>query len=215
MKQFGILLFALLGVALLTMGVRCQKDFPLPTPKYEYVAQLTLTPYKKIYAINDTIWMVFKTADKTLFDQLSGKRVSTDTTFLRSSFYLQKRYPIGNTTEFFSDVVVDSVSDSSFKTLYTIYNILKFQTGCGKNHYFFRVGFVPKKPGIYSINPGGDIVRCPDKLSMAMSTFKFTFDLVDCNKDVWLSIPPASRGGETGLTDVRIDKKELFVFKVE
>lgn len=102
-----------------------------------------------------------------------------------------------------------------FTTLYTWYNVLNFTTDCNSNKYFFKVGFIPKETGIYSIEPKIIAADCANKIIRNYSTSKFIFDLADCNKDVWLSIPPASRGGELGSTDVSVDKKELFVFKVE
>ena len=215
MKEFYIFIFVFLGVALLTMSFQCNKDHPAPRPTYEYAEKLTLTPYGKSYAVNDTIWVQFQTADKTLFDKLSSNRISTDTTFLRVQFNFHRRYPIGNTVELFSDVRVENALDVSYASLYTYYNVLDFKTDCGNNRYFFRIGFVPKKIGVYSIEPNGNVSPCPNKVSFPYTAFKFTFDLADCNKDVWLSIPPQSRSGELGHTDVSIDKKEMFVFKVE
>ncbi|HXI01284.1 MAG TPA: hypothetical protein VNI52_13535 [Sphingobacteriaceae bacterium] len=196
------------------MSFQCNKDYTLPNPAYEYTEKLSLTPYRKTYAVNDTIWVQFQTINKTLFDKLSGNRISTDTTFLRVKFNFHRRYP-NNAGELFSDIKVDNGLDVSFRPLDSRYNVLNFKTDCRNDPYFFRVGFVPKKTGVYSIEPHGDVSPCPNKLTSPYSTFKFTFDLADCNKDVWLSIPPQSRGGELGSTDLRIDKKEMFVFKVE
>lgn len=74
---------------------------------------------------------------------------------------------------------------------------------------------MPKKTGVYSIASNGYLADCPSKLKSQPSTFKLTFDLADCNKDVYLSIPAPARGGELGFVDVSIDKKKIFVFKVE
>jgi hypothetical protein len=215
MKQSHISILTFLGLALLTMGFQCEKDYPALTPAHEYAEKLTLTPYKKSYLVGDTIWVQFQTADKTLFDKLRGNRISTDTTFLRVNFNFHRRYPIGNTVELFSETKVENALEVSFTPLYTYYNVLNFKTGCGNSRYFFRAGFVPKKTGVYSIEPHGDVSPCPTKLNVPYTTFRFTFDVADCNKDVWLSIPPQSRSGELGYTDASIDKKEIFVFKVE
>jgi hypothetical protein len=215
MKHSCIIIVTFLGFALLTMGFQCHKDYPAPTPTFEYAEKLTLAPYKKTYALGDTIWVQFQTANKTLFDKLTGNRIATDTTFLRINFNFHRRYPIGNAVELFSDTKVDNALDVNFTPLYTYYNVLNFKTDCGNSPYFFRVGFVPKKTGVYSIEPHGNLSPCPNKMGFSYSTFRFTFDLADCNKDVWLSIPSQSRGGELGYTDVSIDKKEMFLFKVD
>jgi len=215
MKQSCILLLTVLGFALLTMGFHCYRDYPPIKPTYEFIEKLSLTPYKKTYAVGDTIWVQFQTTDKSLFDKLSGNRIPTDTTYFQVNFNFQKRYPIPYTVELFSDTKVDSALDVSFTPLSNLYNTLNFKTACSSNRYFFRVGFIPKKTGVFSIEPHGIFISCPNKLNLPYSTFKFTFDLADCNKDVWLSIPAQSRGGELGFTDVRIDQKEIFVLKVE
>jgi hypothetical protein len=216
MKQSYTSILTFFGLSILTMGFQCGKeDYTVPAPTYEYAEKLSLTPYRKTYAVGDTIWVQFQTTDKTLYDKLSGNRISTDTTFLAVKFNFYRRYPIGSTVELFSDTKVDNALDVSFTPLYTYYNVLNFKTDCASNRYFFKVGFVPKKTGVYSIEPHGYVSPCPNKMSLPYSTFNFTFDLADCNKDVWLSIPPQSRGGELGHTDVSIDKKEMFVLKVE
>lgn len=108
MKQSYTFTLTFLVVALLTMGFQCGKDYPIPTPTYEYAEKLTLSPYRKTYAVGDTIWVQFQTANKTLFDKLSGNRIATDTTFLRVNFNFHRRYPIGNAVELFSETKVDN-----------------------------------------------------------------------------------------------------------
>lgn len=215
MKRQHILIFFLIIGSNIIMGTQCRKDYVTPKPTYKFVEKLTLTPYKKVYSINDTIWVQFQTTDKSLYDQLSNRRISTDTTFLGGGFYYHRRYPIGNVQEFFCDVDIDNSLNPKFTTLYTSYNVLDFATNCNSNNYFFKVGFIPKMTGVYSIEPHLQAVPCANKVNRNYTTTNFIFDLADCNKDVWLSIPPASRGGELGSTDVSIDKKEMFVFKVE
>ncbi len=215
MKQRHFLIFLLIVVVNMVMSTECNKEVIAINPSYEFLEKLTLTPYKKIYSINDTIWVQFQTADKSLYDKISNSRISTDTTFLQVGFYYHKLYNIGTAPEFFCDVNVDNSFNPEFTTLYAWYNLLNISTGCNSIQYFFKVGFIPKKTGIYSIEPNITLVNCANKIIQNYSTSRFIFDLADCNKDVWLSIPPASRGGELGFTDVSIDKKEIFVFQVE
>lgn len=215
MKRHHFILFFLIIGANFIMGTQCRKDFVIPEPTYKFLEKLTLTPYKKIYSINDTIWVQFKTTNKSLYDQLSYHLISTDTTFLRGGFYYYRRYPNDNVQEFFCDVDIDNSLNPEFTTLYTIYNVLNFATDCNSNRYFFKVGFIPKKTGVYSIEPNLTAVDCANKVNRDYTTTRFIFDLADCNKDIWLSIPAASRGGDNGFTEGRIDRKEIFVFKVE
>ena len=212
---------SLLGILFLftsvifSTGFQCHKDFRPSPPEYEFAEKLSLSPYKKTYALNDTIWVQFQTNGKNLFDKLSNSHILTDTTYLQTRFNYHFRYPAGTTPELFSEVIVDNPIDLTFTPLYSYYNILSFKTSCSSSNYLIKVAFILKKKGIFSIEPHISPERCPNKIKWYNATSNFVFDLLDCNKDVWLSIPAASRGGELGFTDVRIDKKEVFVFKVE
>jgi hypothetical protein len=218
MRSLNRWLFLLIITSfLLTMGFKCEKgkDFAEFRPKYEFSEKITLSPYRKKYTINDTIEVQFQTTDKRLFDKVTNRMISTDTTFLQVGFFYYSRYPRTDKGEFFCDIKVDNAIDMSFTILYDDYNVLNFKTDCSNNRYFFKIGFVPKKSGVYSIEPHISVADCPNKLGSQSSISNFVFDLADCNKDVWFSIPPGSRGGELGYTDARIDKKEIFVFRVE
>ncbi|MGY6562143.1 MAG: hypothetical protein ACXITV_08550 [Luteibaculaceae bacterium] len=205
----------ILLIVLLTAGFQCSKEDIELNPKYEFFEKLSLSPYKKIYSINDTITIQFQTNDKKLFDKLSNSLISTDTSQLHVGFYYHKRYIIENQPEFFCEIKVDNPIDLSFTTLYSWYNVLSFKTDCSAPNYFLKASFIPKKTGIFSLEPFISNQYCQNKIDRPYTTTKFIFDLADCNKDIWLSIPPASRGGELGFTDVQIDEKEIFVFKVE
>lgn len=214
-------IYSLLGVLLfstslmVSTGFQCYRDFKPSPPEYEFAEKLSLSPYKKTYALNDTIWVQFQTNNKGLFDKLSNSQILTDTTYLQSRFHYHVRYPRGITPEFFCEVIVDNPIDLTFTPQYSYYNILMFKTSCNSSNYLIKVAFILKKKGIFSIEPHISPEICPNKTKWYHSTSNFVFDLIDCNKDVWLSIPAASRGGELGFTDIRIDKKEIFVFKVE
>ncbi|HEY5327449.1 MAG TPA: hypothetical protein VIJ27_10655 [Mucilaginibacter sp.] len=101
--------FTLAGVALVTMGLQCRKEYPPEIiPVYQYAEKLTLSPFKKVYAIDDTIWVQFQTPDKTLYDKLSGRRLSTDTTFLNFFFDLTRQYPLEFNLENYAEVIVQN-----------------------------------------------------------------------------------------------------------
>ena len=211
---------SLIGLLLLLLstgflqGLQCYKDFPIAAPKYEFSEKLSLTPYKKTYSLNDTIWVQFQTSNKSLFDKLSNSRILTDTTNLNVRFNYHFRYPRGTTFQYYSEPIVDNPMNLTFTSPYTYYNMLSFRTSCTSSNYLIKVAFVLKAKGIFSIEPHILPESCPNKLEHYYSTSNFIFDLTDCNKDVWLSIPPNSRSGELGFTDVRIDNKEIFVFEV-
>ena len=71
----------------------CGRDFEKPKPAFVFAEKLTLTPYQKKYAVNDTIWIALKTNNKLLFDTLTKTSISTDTSFLKAVLYYDKWYP--------------------------------------------------------------------------------------------------------------------------
>lgn len=143
--------------------------------------------------------------------------IGMDTTFLQVYWYMNRRFPFYPAAGFFDSVITVNTPGMTYTVYKDNYNFnnLNFQTNCSEHSYFFKIGYIPQQAGIYSIEPHGILLGCPDKIYFPHSTFQFLFDLADCNKDVRLSIPSSARGGETGFTDVAIDHKEIFVFKVE
>jgi hypothetical protein len=218
MKLSSVYSVILISFSLMTMGWQCEKYIGDEVKiDHQFSEKLTLTPYKKVYSINDTIWLEFQTANKSLFDKVTNSNVDTDTSFINMIFYYHRRYPVNGIEEFFSAAQVENGIDVSFKTLYAWYNVLEFKTGCSDNRYFFKVSFVPKKTGIYSIEKGIGFSYCANKVIRPHAGFtEFPFDLADCNKDIYLSIPPASRGTSVpGQLEREIDNKRIFFFKVE
>ncbi|MEO8820621.1 MAG: hypothetical protein ABI267_03655, partial [Ginsengibacter sp.] len=184
-------------------------------PVYQYAENLTLAPFKKVYAIGDTIWVQFQTADKTLYDKLSGGHISTDTTFLKVNFDLTRQYPLEFNLENYAEVKVENGLDVNFEPVIAPRDGLTFNTDCGNNPYFFKAGFVLKKTGIFTLQPGAVVTPCPGKKSVLPSSFIFTFDLPDCNYDVWQPIATQSNNGLDSYIDVGIKRKQVYAFKVE
>lgn len=215
MKQNKYLCLAFLLASQILSCQKCEKEYTAIPPKYDFVEKLTLTPYKKIYSINDTIWIQFQAVNKTLYDKLSNSLISMDTSSVSVRFLYHKRYIIGNQPEYFCEINADNRLNPAFNTLYTFYNELNIKTSCN-DQFSFKVGFIPKKTGIYSLEPRLIVDYCPTKIVRDFLTSKFVFDLADCNKDIWFSIPEQSRRStDPDYEPSLIDKKEIFVFKVE
>jgi hypothetical protein len=217
MRKTYLLPFGLVGLALITMAVRCQKEISSPQiiPVYQYVEKLTLAPFKKVYAINDTIRVQFQTTNKTLYDKLSDRRIATDTTFLNVNFNLVRQYPVGFNLENYATVTVENGLDVDFAPVIAPRNALTFKTGCVDSLYFFKAAFVLKKTGVFTLEPTALVSPCPDKKVNIPSTFVFTFDLADCNKDVWSAIERQSLSGIGSYVSPLIERKQIFAFKVE
>lgn len=216
MRKSYLMVFTFAGVALITMGLQCGKEAPAQIiPVYQYAENITLTPFKKVYAINDTIWVQFQTTDKTLYDKLSGRHLSTDTTFLKVFFNLTRQYPVEFNTENYADVTVENGLNVTFGPVISPTDGLTFNTDCDNKPYFFKVGIVLKKTGVFTLEPGAVVTPCADKKSVLPSSFNFTFDLSDCNYDVWRPIASQSNNGLDSYIDVGIQRKQVYAFKVE
>jgi hypothetical protein len=221
MKFDKVYTFLIVTLSLSLMGFQCQKESLFPVPEHQFVDKVSLAPYKNSYRIGDTIWLHYQTASKILVDRISNQNIATDTTFLGLSFQYQKRYPVQfSPVDTFCYTITPQGVNQGLKVLqdFPTYNFLDYLTDCNQNFYYFKVGFIPRTTGIYSINgPSGGIVDCPNKVIRSpYSNISFRFDLASCNKDVYLSIPAASRGESVkGQTEREIDDKKIFVFKVE
>ena len=157
-----LLIFNLAGIALITMGLQCGKEFPPQIiPVYQYAENLTLTPFKKTYAVGDTIWVKYQTADKTLYDKLSSRRISTDTTFLKVNFELTRQYPLEFNIEKYADVTVENGLDVNFEPVTAPSDLLTFNTSCNNDPYFFKAGFILKKTGVFTLSPDAQVASCP------------------------------------------------------
>ncbi len=92
-------------------------------------------------------------------------------------------------------------------------------TGRNSNHNF-KIGIITKEKGIYSIDLGGGfnyVNACPNKIAnFPISTIQYRYTNADCNKDIYLEIPPNSRGeSPKGHAENQIDQKETYIVKVE
>lgn len=216
MKKSFMLLVALVSLAFSTLSFTCGRDYAEPKLAYLFAEKLTLMPYQKEYAINDTIWMQLQTADKTLFDQLISARIATDTSYMRPAFIYEKAYPVTPAPGVICGVWAPEVANLEIIQPHDNrpYTFMQFSTDCAAKTYFFRVGFVPKQAGIYFIQPLNSLANCPNKRTWERSEFNLTFDLADCNKDIFLTIPPQSRSEQPTSAEARIENKELFYFRV-
>ncbi|GHA75263.1 hypothetical protein [Pontibacter akesuensis] len=176
-------------------------------PDYTHIIRekVDLYPYKKAYAVGDTIWIDTNITDRFLYDEKISQRVEIDSVALplKLSFNkLYKRYQ-GETGPFFEAIYADPVQKHP--------EYLFFTYACNQPDYDFRVGIVLLKPGIYSLVLHDQNYFSNCITEGAYSRIYYTFNVADSNKDVFLSIPAISRGG---LNTDRMDSKEEFIVQV-
>lgn len=99
--------------------------------------------------------------------------------------------------------------------------MINFDNGCDTQPFYnIKLGLVLKYSGTYLLNlsdVGTKLQTCNNQTnSYPTSDLRFTYNLSDCNKDVFLSIPPSERPEyPTGFRQAQIDAKISFAFKVQ
>ena len=201
------------------MGTQCRKD--QIAYKYNFIEKVDLLPAQKSYKVGDTIWIQYTNPSKKLFDQASGQYVPLDTLEIGIQIAFNARYnapfnPSGGFCEFVSgNIINQSLYLGEYGTS------ARFGFGCdSNNNHDFKIGIITKEKGIYSIDLGGGfnyVNACPNKITnFPISTIQYRYTNADCNKDIYLEIPPNSRGeSPKGHTENQIDQKETYIVKVE
>jgi hypothetical protein len=203
------------------MGLQCDKEDVAYKYKYSFVEQVDLFPAKKSYAVGDTIWLQYTNPNSTLYDRLSNQKVEADTVSLDFGVAFNVRYGV----QFLpADGLCDYITPNgvNFGRLSGPGNGtgLIYSFGCNStNRHNFTIGIVPKQIGIYSLEltDNGYVTGCSNRISgFPFSSIGYRFTAVDGNKDIYLAIPPNSRGeSNKGYTERRIDNKEVFIVQVK
>lgn len=219
MKHNLYLPLALLFTALICMGTQCNKieiEY-----KYNFLEKVNLYPVQKSYHLGDTIWLQYTNPTKKLFDSRTNQYISAEDVNISFQIGYNSRYnaPV-NPTHGFCDFI-SSNGVNSGRYLGTYGNSISYVFGCNTNNsYDFTVGVVPTQKGIYSLDltgVNGTVTGCADNtLTFPLSTIEYSFNVNDCNKEIYLSIPPASRGESgPGYTEKNIDNKKSYILTVD
>ena len=213
MKNNPLIIIASVFILFLCMGTQCYKEYP--PPKYTFIEKLNLFPAKKVYHIGDTIWVQYNNVGKKLFDYKSGLQIPVDTISIPfmigfNAIYNYAASPVGGFCDFVSS---NGINVGRYLGDFGTSDFQNF--GCNTNNSFdFKVGVVLKKTGIYSLDlfyGSRYISTCSNSFSNYVDgTLEYYFNVPDCNKDIYLTIPRAS-----GYIINQIDSKKAFLIKVE
>jgi hypothetical protein len=214
MKKKLLIPISTLFIALITMGVRCQKD--KINYVYHFTEKIDIFPQQKSYHVGDTIWLQHSNPSNQLYDSRTNSYFSADT--LAIGFTGVLNFVYSNPYQ-----PVDSTCEVIYKGQQVGHTFFYQYFGCNGNSFNFKVGFVLIKTGIYEFNftDTREVSSCSGPYSVGSGLFppsiiSYKLNFVDGNKDVWLSIPQNSRGeSPKHFTEDAIDRKEIYIIKVE
>jgi hypothetical protein len=200
------------------MGTQCRKD--QIAFKYNFIEKIDLNPAQKSYKVGDTIWLQYTNSNNMLFDKNSRQKILADTVSITIGVSYYSRYltetitPTSGVCDF---ILISGVNFNISQGTYGTGGLFGF--GCSAGGKTFKLAIVPRFNGIYSLNfrsfeyVGG----CSNRISsFPNSSMEYRFNVADCNKDIYLSIPPNSRGESIkGYTEGQIDNKQVFILRVE
>lgn len=203
------------------MGTQCDKfDYPSRNLQYDFTQSISLNPYNKQYLVGDTIWMSLNTPSKILFDKKSGQLIGADSIYLGLQLNMVKLIPLTPPADpaSYCEFLIPSNLNPAFNNYGTGY-AANLRYGCDNNPgYIFRFGVVLKGGGTFSLEliEKKETGLCIPNNSMNVTYSQITpsFNLVDCNKDVYLGIPASARGNMSLQNESKIDRKQYFVFEV-
>ncbi len=200
------------------MGTQCYKAAP-PPPQQEFHEKVALSPYQKKYNIGDTIWLHYQTNDKTFFDTLSNQRLSTSTLQYLFGAVLYPKYqapdnPPGGYCTFITSAGAPLPQRTGASA-----TTASFDIDCdAAPKYDVKLGVVLKYTGIYLLQLPGAIPldACSGQANpYPRANLYFSYNLPDCNKDLYLSIPEDDRKEfPEGITEYGIDIKVSYAFEV-
>ncbi len=199
------------------MGVQCNKTGNF-SYTYNFIEKVNLFPVQKTYKTGDTIWILYTNPNKKLFDENTGQLVAVDSVALSFNVAYQTRFV---KTYHPPEGYCDFISASGINTDRTLYdyssNFNRLAVCDADNSLDFKIAIVPKQIGIFSLDlatMGGGVAACSNRsTAFPYSSLIYKFNLTDCNKDVYLSIPVNSRGeSPAGATESLIDRVKRFLY---
>jgi hypothetical protein len=208
----------LIFLAMLSMATQCDKYAGLEVPNHFFIEKVKLSPQRKIYSVNDTIWLDFTTSSKTLFDSITNQRLSSSAIMFQFGVGVLAKYEYQATSSGFCEFLAQPGVIPSTRT-FSEATVTSFEVGCDNaSSYNVRLGIVIKVKGYYvlDMSTATQTQPCPGQTDPYSSSYlRFTFDVSDSNKDIYFEIPETVRKEyPTDLTLRQIESKAVFAFKV-
>ena len=201
------------------MATQCSKE-DIPAARQQFSDKVNLIPYKKLYNINDTVWLNYITTNKTFLDDISNQRLPTNTIKFRFGAVLLPKYGTAtNPSDGFCSFILPTNITPNYYTSQSGTSAF-FEISCDNSiQYNIKIGVILKYQGTYVLNlPDGITLEpCVNETNpYPRARVQFFYNLADCNSDVYLSIPSTSRQEfPVGFTEGQIRNKVAFALQVQ
>ena len=213
------LIFFIFIFTTVTMATQCSKE-DVPAARQQFSDKVNISPYKKHYNVNDTLWINYTTSSKTFFDSVSNRRLPTNTIKFRFGAVLLPKYGTpSNPSDGFCSFILPSNITLNYYTSQSGTSVF-FEVGCDNSiQYNIKIGVILKYQGIYVLNLLDAITLEPcinETNPYPRARVQFFYNLAYCNSDVYLSIPSTSRQEfPVGFTEGQIRNKVAFALQVQ
>jgi hypothetical protein len=207
-------------LSLFTMNFQCRDKFAIKPFENRFEAAVDISPLKKTYTLNDTIWIETDVPGKFLFDLNSNQNINADTgkidfyaSFNEFGTYVQ------NPPNGFCTVVTQAGvnADRQFSQWGTSIYVKDF--GCGQPDYKIKIGLKPNVKGSFWLILGKDRLMgtCTNKVVPYYASISYKYKNVDLGLDVFNALSTNDKGGNDGIVYYtnQIRNREIFVFSVQ
>jgi len=218
MRKHHYQLQAILLFIPIFLNFQCSKPPYRIRYKYNFAEKIDLFPLQKIYHIGDTVWVQYVNTDNKFLDTKTNQRIQADSLAMHFQLTVNALYNTAvNPPAGFCEFVLPA-GVMAGRWTGQFYTTTSMKLGCASNNYNFKAGIVLKEKGIFTVDLYEDMYMQPCSVKeFPESKMEFAFNVADGNKDIYLSIPLSSRGGESGSKEIekRIDGKMAYALRVE
>jgi len=220
MKTKFLIILPILFLALISLNFHCGDPVDAKPFDHTFEIPVDIYPLKKVYSLNDTIWLTTDVPTQYLFDTKTNSNVLADSGSISLWVgYNEFGTHITNPPNGFADVItaggvnLDRIN-SQWGTTGTAESY-----GCGRPDYTCRIGFKPLQKGVYSIALPIDqyLESCPAKRVPYYASITYRFKNVDLGLDIFNSLSKNDKGGNDGINyfTTQVRNRTTFIFAVQ
>lgn len=209
-------------IALLTLNFRCYKDVAyMDNTRYAFKIPVDITPQKRTYTLADTVWLEADVTGKALYDTMSARNVTVDTSYLSVNvYYIQMAATTTNPADGLCQILSPTTNTVTRQLYKGAASASLYQYGCGQASFRWKLGFKPNYRGTYAIpiDRGGTMGFCGTVRDYFDAFYNFQYKPANLNKEAYEALPDSMRRKESYNATYFADgfaKGTIFMVKVE